>query len=153
MSPVSLPDRLSRLLAAGVPAVLITVGADGFGHAAMTWAVAPAPDRVRFIADHGSTTLANLQRDGRAALQVIGRDDIVALIKGPARERRARVEAAPFGMAMWELTVAEVKDQAWTPVAVTPLAYEWRGPEAETLRKIERAVLTELRDYTGGTRD
>ena len=153
MSPISLPDRLSRLLAAGAPAVLITVGADGFGHAAMTWALAPTPDRVRFIADHGSTTLANLQRDGRAALQVIGRDDLVALIKGPARERRARVEAAPFGMAMWELTVAEVKDQSWAPVAVSPLAYEWRGPDAETLRKIERAVLAELRDWTGDTRD
>ena len=143
-----LPDRLAALLGAGAPAVLLTVGADGWAHAAMTWAVAVAPDRVRFVADHGSMTLANLERDGKAALQVIGRDDIIGLVKGPARMRRPRIEAAPFAMAMWEMAVAEVRDQAWAPVAVSPLAYEWRGPEAAVLRRIEQAVVAELRDWS-----
>ncbi len=143
-----LPDRLAALLGAGAPAVLLTVGADGWAHAAMTWAVAIAPDRVRFVADHGSMTLANLERDGKAALQVIGRDNIVGLVKGPARMRRPRIEAAPFAMAMWEMAVAEVRDQAWAPVAVSPLAYEWRGPEAASLRRIEQAVVAELRDWS-----
>lgn len=143
---MALPDRLAGLLRAGAPVVLVTTGADGWGHAAMTWAVAIAPDRVRFAVDHGSKTLANLERDGKATLQVIGRDDILALIKGPARMRRARIEAAPFAMAMWELSVAEVKDQSWGPVSVSPLAYTWTGPRAETLREIERAVIAELRD-------
>jgi hypothetical protein len=44
---------------------------------------------------------------------VIGRDNILALINGRARMRRARIEAAPFAMAMWELSVTEVKDQSW----------------------------------------
>lgn len=145
----ALPDRLAALLRTGVPAMVLSVGADGFGHAAMTWAVAPASDVVRFIVDRGSTTEANLQRDDRASLQVVGRDDVLALIKGPARERRARVEAAAFPMAMWELAVAEVKDQSWGPVAVAPLTYEWRGPEAETLRRMEQAVLAELREWSG----
>jgi hypothetical protein len=144
-----LPDRLAGLLGAGSPAALVTVGEDGWGHAAMTWAVALAPDRVRFGVDHGSTTLANLERDGKAALQVIGPDNILALIKGHARMRRARIEAAPFGMAMWELAVTEVKDQAWEPVVVSPLAYTWTGPQAEALRRIEQAVIAELRDWSG----
>jgi len=142
-----LPDQLAGLLRAGAPVVVVTVGADGWGHAAMTWAVAVAPDRVRFGVDHESTTLANLERDGKASLQVIARENILALIKGPARMRRARIAAAPFPMAMWEMVVTEVKDQSWGPVVVSPLAYEWTGPQAETLRQIEQAVLAELRDW------
>lgn len=166
MTGTTLSSRLARALASGVPAILVTVGADGWGHAAMTWAVALAPARgapaaarprapiwgVRFIADRGSATEANLARTGKAALQVIGRDDLVALIKGPARECRGRVAASPFAMAMWELAVAEIKDQAWPPVAVAPLAYEWRGPDAGALRAIEQAVLAELRDWPGPDR-
>ena len=48
---------------------------------------------------------------------------------------------------VWEMTVSETKNQPGAPVAVSPLAYEWRGPEAETLRQIEQAVLAELRDW------
>ncbi len=143
-----LPDRLAGLLRAGSPAVLVTVGVDGWGHAVMTWAVAIALDRVRFGVDHGSATLANLERDGKAALQVIGNDNIIALIKGLARMRRARIAAAPFAMAMWEMAVTEVKDQAFGPVVVSPLAYEWTGPQAEALRRIEQAVVAELRDWS-----
>jgi Pyridoxamine 5'-phosphate oxidase len=146
VAKATLPDRLAGLLRAGSPVVLLTVGADGWGHAAMTWAVAVAPDRVRFGVDHGSTTLANLERDGKAALQVIGPENILALIKGPARMRGARIAAAPFPIAMWEMAVAEVKDQSWGPVVVSPLTYGWTGPQADALRQVERAVLAELRD-------
>jgi hypothetical protein len=148
VAKATLPDRLAGLLRAGSPVVLLTVGADGWGHAAMTWAAAVAPDRVRFGVDHGSTTMANLERDGKAALEVIGRENILALIKGPARMRLARIAAAPFPIAMWEMAVTEVKDQSWEPVVVSPLAYEWTGPQADALRQIERAVLAELRDWS-----
>ena len=109
--PTPLPDGLHRLLRAGLPVVLVTVDADGWGHTAMTWAVAVAPDRVRFGVDHGSATLANLERAGKAALQVIARDNAIALIKGRAKPVRARI-AAPFAIAMWELVPIAVKDQA-----------------------------------------
>ena len=141
-----LSGPVEALLRSGVPAVLVTVGEDGWGHAAMTWAAAIAPDRVRFVADHGSATLANLERDGKASLQVIGAENILALVKGRVRERRARIAASPFGMAMWELHVTEVRDQAWSPVAVSPLAYRWVGREAEALSRMEQEVLSELRD-------
>ena len=148
MSP-PLSEQLVRFLRPGAPAIVVTVSADGWGHAAMTWAVARAEDRIRFVVDHGSTTQSNLARSSKAALQVIGREDIVALVKGDARECRARIEAAPFPMAMWEMTVADVKDQAWGPVAVAPLAYGWRGPDADALRRMEEAVLAELREWPG----
>lgn len=141
----ALPDPLFHFLSRGAPAVLITVGADGWGHAVMTWAAAITPERVRFAADHGSTTLANLERDGKAALQVIGPERLLALLKGPAQILRKRIAAAPFGMALWEMVLTEVKDQAWGDVTVSPLAFEWTGPQAETLRRIEQAVLAEMR--------
>lgn len=144
-----MPERLAALLRGGAPAIVLSIGADGFGHAAMTWAVARAPELVRFIVDCGSTSEANLRRDGRASLQVVGPGDVLALVKGPARERRARIEAAAFPMAMWEMAVAQVKDQSWGPAAVSPLTYQWRGPEAEALRRMEEAVLAELRDWAG----
>ncbi len=143
------PEGLYRLLRTGLPVVLVTVGADGWGHTAMTWAVAIASDRVRFGVDHGSTTLANLERTRKAALQVIARDNTIALIKGHARPVRERIVAAPFAIAMWELAVTEGKDQAWKGVTVSPLAYEWTGPKAEALRQAEEAVIAELRDWPG----
>ena len=146
--PTPLPEGLHRLLRAGLPVVLVTVGADGWGHTAMTWAVAVAPDRVRFGVDHGSTTLANLERAGKAALQVIARDNAIALIKGRAKPVRARI-TAPFAIAMWELVPIAVKDQAWAQVTVSPLAYAWTGPEAEALRRAEEAVIAELQDWPG----
>jgi hypothetical protein len=144
-----LPDRVLDVLRPGSPVVLVTVGTDGWGHSALTWAVAVTQNRVRFGVDHGSATLANLERDGKATLQVIGAGNTLSLIKGPAQLLRERIEAAPFGMAMWELSVAEVRDQAWDPVAVSPLAFEWIGSQAEAMRKIEQAVLAELRDWAG----
>jgi flavin reductase (DIM6/NTAB) family NADH-FMN oxidoreductase RutF len=147
--PAPLPEGLHRLLRAGLPVVLVTMGADGWGHTAMTWAVAVAPDRVRFGVDHGSTTLANLEHAGKAALQVIARDNTIALIKGQAKPVRPRIEAAPFAIAMWELVPTAVKDQGWAQVTVSPLAYAWTGPKAEALRRAEAAVLAELRDWPG----
>lgn len=141
----TLPDPLFRLLQAGSPVVLVTVGQDGWGHAALTWAVAVAPDRVRFAVDHGSMTLANLERDGKAALQVIGLGGALALLKGAARVLRPRILAVPFHMALWELALADVRDQTWAPVAVSPLAFEWKGPDADALRRAEQAILAEMR--------
>ncbi len=144
-----LPDRLVTLLRGGTPVVLMTAGPDGFPHSALTWAVATSADRVRFGVDHGSTTLANLERDGKAALQVIAAQNLLCLIKGPTRMLRAKIAAAPYGMAMWELAVTEVRDQTWAPVVVSPLAFAWTGPKADEMRGIEQAVLAELREWSG----
>lgn len=107
-----LPDPTLTLLQVGTPAVLITVGTDGWGHAVMTWALALSTDRVRFAVDLATATLANIEREGKATLQVIGKGKVLVLIKGRAHQIRKRIAAAPFGMAMWELQVREVKEQS-----------------------------------------
>ena len=151
-----LPDRLLAHLRAGAPALLLTVGEDGFPNAAYTWAAAPDARRVRFGADHGSATLANLQRDGqapnwgyrgRAALEIVGPGNLVFLVKGAARPLKDRIAAAPFRIMLMEIAVAEVKDQAWPSVTVAPLAYEWPKEHREAMQAMEQAVYMELREW------
>lgn len=140
----ALPGPLLDWLKAGRPALLVTTGADGYPHTAFTWALALSPDRVRVAVDLGSTTLGNLEQDGRAALQVIGEAGVY-LLKGAARVVRGRVAASPFPMALWELQVEEVRDQSWPGVRVHPLAYTWQGEEREAMRAAEAAILDEMR--------
>ena len=144
-----LPEPLRRWLSGGAPAILVTVGGDGWGHTAMTWAVATGPDRVRFGADLGSTTLLNLEREGKASLQVIGPRGLLALIKGRAQKLRDRLDPASFPMTAWELRITEMRDQSWQGVTVLPLTYRWTGPDALSLREKERLVLSALRDAPG----
>lgn len=144
-----LPQSLLEVLAQGCPALLLTVGADGFPATAYTWAAAPDATTVRFGADHGSATLANLERDARASLQFIGRGNLIYLVKGAARLIKPQIEAAPFKIAMLALAVAEVKDQSWPGLTVQPLAYEWLPEQREQMLAIERAVYAELRQWPG----
>ncbi len=149
-----LPEKLLAWLRSGGPALLLTMGEDGFPNVAYTWAAAPDARRVRFGADHGSATLANLQRDGRAALQIaacappsgVGSENLVFLLKGTTRMLRERIAAAPFRIALMEMVVTETKDQSWPGVIVAPLAYEWPADRREAMRAMEQAVYIELRE-------
>jgi len=120
--------------------MLLTIGADGWPHAAFTWIGAPAPTRVRVIADEGSTTLNNLQAHPTAAAQVIGPDDLLYLIKGTARVQTETQGTMPAGLkvVLAELAVDDVRDQHWPAVAVTPLAYRWKDAH---MVEVEQAVL------------
>lgn len=143
----TLPDRLFTWLRSGAPALLLTTGEDGFANVAYTWAAAPDARRVRFGADHGSATLANLQRDGRAALQIVAAGNLAFLVKGPARTIKERIAAAPFRIALMEMEVVEAKDQAWPGVTVAPLAYQWPPEQREAMLAMEQAVYAELREW------
>jgi pyridoxamine 5'-phosphate oxidase-like protein len=143
-----LPQRLLDCLRAGAPVLLLTTGEDGFPNTAYTWALALDAGRVRFGADLGSATLANLQRTGRAALQIIGRDNLVFIVKGTARRVKERIAATPLRIAMMELEVVAVKDQAWRQAAVTPLAYEWQDDLRAAMQAMEQAVYAEMREWT-----
>lgn len=140
----TLPAASLRRLRRGLPAVLVTVGTDGWGHAVMTWAAAPAAARIRFGVDAQTRTLANLRRTRRAALQITGPGNLLLLVKGRAHRVRGRIRAAPFAMELWELAVREVKDQTFPGVVVTPLAYRWTGRGAAAMRRMERSVYQEL---------
>ncbi len=144
---MELPDHLYRFLQRGAPGILLTIGADGWPHAAFSWIGAPDPTRVRVIADEGSTTLTNLHARAGAAVQVIGPDDLLCLIKGTARVRTESQGTMPAGLrvVLAELAVQDVKDQRWPAVAVAPLAYQWKIAH---MVEVEQAVFSILTAQT-----
>jgi len=142
-----LPDSLLNLLRNGCPALLLTIGDDGFPATAYTWIVALTPTTIRFGADHGSATLANLEREQRASLQIIAPGNLIFLVKGSASQLKAQIEATPFKMAMMALEVREVKDQSWPGVSVQPLGYEWPLEQREAMVAMETAVYNEMREW------
>lgn len=93
--------------------------------------------------------MTNLQRQGRAALQVINPQNQVFLIKGVVAMVKEHLEAIPFNMSMWELQVEEVKDQSWRGVSVRPLKYEWPPEQRQEMLAKEHAVFEEMRSWTG----
>ena len=140
-----LPDGPLAALREGRAALLITPGADGFPAVAFTWAVALDASTVRFGADHGSSALANLERAGRASLQVVA--DQPFLVKGPTAAVRASIEAArQLGIALWEMLVTGVRDQSWPGARVHPLAYEWAPEQRAQMLALEQAVFAEMRE-------
>jgi len=146
-SPVLAP-RLIDYLRPGAPALMLTTGADGYAGSAFTWVVAMDPTRLRFGVDLGSSAMANLQRSGQVAIQVIGPGDISFLIKGKARQLKNRIEAAaPAAVTLWEMNVATLKDQSWPGVATTALSYEWPAQQREAMLRMEQAVYAEMRAF------
>ncbi|OHC72050.1 MAG: hypothetical protein A3H93_06635 [Rhodocyclales bacterium RIFCSPLOWO2_02_FULL_63_24] len=146
-SPVLAP-RLIDYLRPGAPALMLTTGADGYAGSAFTWVVAIDAARLRFGVDLGSSAMANLQRSGQVAIQVIGPGDISFLIKGKARQLKNRIEAAaPAAVTLWEMNVATLKDQSWPGVATTALSYEWPAQQREAMLRMEQAVYAEMRAF------
>ena len=142
-----LPDSLLNVLHTGCPALLLTVGEDRFPNTAYTWVVAVNATTIRFGADHGSATLANLEREQRASLQIIAEGNQIYLIKGNASIIKPQIEAAPFKIAMVALEVAMVKDQSWPGISIQPLTYEWSPEQRQEMLAMERAVYGELREW------
>lgn len=142
-----MPESLLNILQSGCPALLLTIGAEGFPHTAYTWAVAVEASKVRFAADLGSTTLANLNREQRASLQIIAEGDSIFLIKGAATQIKSQIESSPIPMAMMALEVVTVKDQSWPAVSVQPLAYQWSSDKRQTMQAVELAVYAEMREW------
>ena len=143
-----LPDTLLNLLKEGCPALLLTVGADGFPNTAYTWVVALDAQTIRFGADIGSATLVNLKQEQQASLQIIAPGNLVFLIKGTTLQTKPQIGAAPFKIAMMALTVMEVKDQSWPGVTVNPLAYEWTPEQRDKMLSMEQAVYDEMREWS-----
>lgn len=141
-----LSDAQFETLHGGCAGLLISVGEDLFPTTAFVWALAASRQTVRFGAE-GSATLANLEREGRASLQIIGSRNRVFLIKGRTGLAKPRLEAVPFESAMIALEITEVKDQSWPEVYVRELAYEWISERREEWRSIEQAVYRELREW------
>ncbi len=142
-----LPETLLNVLRAGCPAIVVTIGEDGFPNTAYSWAVALNSTTIRFGADHGSATLANIEREERASLQIIGRHNLIFLIKGTTSLIKDQIEAAPFKIALVSMKVVMVKDQSWPGVNVHPLIYEWSPEQRAEMLAMERAVYNEMREW------
>ena len=140
-----LPQGLLSYLRAGALGIVITVGEDEYPTDAFAWVVALDDKTVRFSVDHGSKTLTNLGRDGRAAVQVIGPDNLVFLIKGVCRSVKKQIDAVPMGIGLWEMDVIGARDQSWPGAAPLPLAVQWSGAEREAMVKTEQEVFEEMR--------
>lgn len=140
-----LPAGLLSYLRAGALGIVITVGEDEYPTDAFAWAIALDDKTVRFTVDHDSKTLANLERDGRAAVQIIGPDNLVFLVKGAARSVKADLDAVPMGIALWEMDVVGARDQSWPGAAPLPLSVQWSGDERESMVKTEQDVFEEMR--------
>lgn len=146
INSAELPESLFHFLHAGALGIAMTVGDDLFPTSAFIWVVALDNKRVRISIDHKSTTLANLERDGRIAVQVIGPDNLVFLIKGEPHLLKTELDEVPMAMGLWEMKTREVRDQSWKDAAPLPLAVQWSGENRKSLMKVEQAVFAEMRD-------
>ncbi len=140
-----LTEPLLSKLKEGVTCLVVTTGEDEYPHVGFAWAAARDEQTVWFSVDLNSRTLANLERSGRAALQVIAPGNLIFLAKGPCIIAQSKLDAPPLTMCIWEMQVMEVRDQKWAGVQVAPLDYHFEGRGAESLQTAEAKALAALR--------
>lgn len=144
--------KLAEYIARGTPGQLITIDEAGYPQTSYTWVVTSSLHLLRFGADQGGATLADIQRTGRATVQIVTDEGQPYLIKGAAAVVNDSIESAPFPLALIELEIQEVLDQAWVGVSVSPLHYEWAPEQREAMDELEQAVYAEMREWTNEAR-
>jgi len=145
----TLSRRVAEYAALGAPGMLLTIDGEGYAHTAFTWLVATSQEQLRFGADQGSTTIANINRSGMASVQIIIEEGQPYLIKGTVVMLSPVIRSAPFEMALMQLEIVEVRDQSWIGVSVRALDYEWAPKERQNMLQVEQAVYAELREWSG----
>lgn len=145
---MTMPQKLVCYLRPGAPALMLTTGADGYPSSAYTWVVCLNSRRLRFGVDCGSSAMANLQRTGQAAIQIIGPGDVSYLVKGKSRRIKEHITASALAsMVLFEMNVMGAKDQSWTGVSTSALMYEWPPERCEAMRQMEKAVYAEMSEF------
>ena len=145
----TLSRKVAEYASPGSPGMLLTIDSEGYPHTAFTWIVATSHQQLRFGADQGSTTLANIERSSLASVQIILDEGQPYLIKGRVTTLSPRIKSAPFEMALMEMEITEVRDQSWIGVSVRALDYEWAPKEREKMIEVEQAVYAEMREWGG----
>ncbi len=145
----TLSKKVAEYTLRGVPGMVLTVDSEGFPHSSFTWIVATSLDQLRFAADHGGTTLANIERSGIASVQITLDEGQPYLIKGNVAMASLIIQSAPFKVALMEMEILEVRDQSWSGVNVRPLTYEWAPEEHEKMLEVEQEIYAEMRDWRG----
>ena len=144
--PTALPPPALGALQRCCPVLVLSVDADGYARSTYSWAVAVGKDVLRFGVDGGGATDANLTREGRVSIQLIGEGGMNLLLRGPV----CRLPSNPLAlgeidMRAWQMRLAGQQDQAWLGVRTSALRYHATESAAETaLRELEARIGLEL---------
>lgn len=139
--------KLADYIALGTPGQILTIDDEGFPHTSFSWITTHSIHLLRFGADQGSPTLANIERSGLAAVQIVTDEGQPYLIKGVAVVVKDLIESAPFPMALIEMEILELLDQSWVGVSVNPIDYEWAPDKQEEMLEVVQAIYTEMREW------
>jgi general stress protein 26 len=125
-----------------------TVGPDGAPNTCPVSLIFAKDDQTLLIATLRQTnTTANLRRDGRISLEIMGPDDLVMGIQGTMQLLRDPMKCSD-AMALWEMQVAKVKQDTSPAQRLTqgPAA----TPRSEKAAAFEQAAFAELKAVAGG---
>ncbi len=119
-----------------------TVGADGAPNTCPVTLIIAKDERTLLLGTlRASTTTANLRRDGRMSLEILGADDLVLGVQGSVRLLKEPM-AMSDAMAMWEFKVEKVKQDT------SPTQRVIQGPaslaRSEKGEQFEQAAVAEL---------
>lgn len=123
-------------------AVAGTVGADGAPNTCPITLIYARDEKTLLVATtRASATTANLRRDGRVSLEILGPDDLVLGIQGTMRLLKEPM-AMSDAMALWEMRVTKVKQD--TSPAQRVIQGAASVPRSEKAAAFERAGIAEL---------
>ena len=123
-------------------AVAGTVGADGAPNTCPVTLIIAKDEHTLLLGTlRTSTTTANLRRDGRISLEILGADDLVLGIQGNARLLKERLSMSD-AMALWEVRVEKVKQD--TSPAQRVIQAPASLPRSEKAGEFEQAAIAEL---------
>lgn len=139
------PEELFNYLGTGVPGLLITTGEDELPNTAYTWVTVTNRKSVRFAVDQQSNTQINIEKNGRCAIQIIGPDNLLFLLKGSSKIISNPIEIESLRLLIFEMCEMVIIDQSWKGVSVTPLAYKWPPEQSKIMQKVEVALIDQMR--------
>jgi hypothetical protein len=120
-----------------------TVGEDGAPNTCPVTLIYAKDEKTLIVGTlRNSNTSANLRRDGRVSLEIIGPDDLVMGIQGTMRLLREPM-ACSDAMAMWEMRVARVKQD--TSPAQRVIQGAASVPRSDKAQAFEQAAIAELK--------
>jgi general stress protein 26 len=119
-----------------------TVGEDGAPNTAPLSLIFAKDEKTLLLATlRTSTTTANLRRDGRVSLEILGADDLVMGIQGTIWLIKEPMEASE-AMALWQMKVEKVKQDT------SPAQRIIQGPastaRSDKAKAFEQAVFAEV---------
>lgn len=141
-----MPDDLVAWLAGGKIVVVATIDAEGWPYTMiMNWAVATDPNTVRLSIDRRTTTLKNIEANGRVTIEVLG-DGLAYAVRGSARVILDVMQHAPIPSAMVEVGVDRVKKDLVPGVEFEGPKFRW-GALAPVMDRADPLGIAELRDF------